>query len=305
MAAEVGRGGKGLAATSASRTLRTTHYALRTTHITPPLPLPPSLCQTRTVRLATVIPTLNAETQLVPLLDDLAGGPEAGMGVVVSDGGSEDGTLRAALRRGAVLAVGSAGRGQQLARGARLALEHLADGGWLLFLHADTRLPSHWREVVEAHMASSDTPAYFAFGGEGPPLAVHWLRLMVRLRELAWKLPYGDQGLLIPARLYREVGGFHALELFEDVDMVTRLARRGRLRRLPARIHTDIRAYHRDGVLRRGARNLGLLAAYRRGVPVDELKARYARVHGAGEAVPGVGRDSDPHLLVPKSKTPH
>ena len=40
------------------------------------------------------------------------------------------------------------------------------------------------------------------------------------------RLPYGDQGLLIPKRLYDEIGGYRPLPLMEDVDLVRRLGRR-------------------------------------------------------------------------------
>ena len=40
------------------------------------------------------------------------------------------------------------------------------------------------------------------------------------------KLPYGDQGLLHPARLYDAIGGYRDLALMEDVDIVRRLGRR-------------------------------------------------------------------------------
>ena len=226
--------------------------------------------------LAVVIPALNAEAPLKALLSQLGGGR-----TVVADGGSEDGSLRVALRAGAVLAVGRRGRGPQLRLGARHALEHLPGNGWLLFLHADTRLPEDWRALVEAHIeARPDRAAHFGFGGQAGR-DVDWrvagpLRAMVRLRELAWGLPYGDQGLLVSVRLYREVGGFEPMALFEDVDMVVRLRRAsGRLVRLKGRIGTDLAAYRRDGVWRRGWRNLRLLRAYRHGVPVEELLDRY------------------------------
>ena len=56
--------------------------------------------------------------------------------VVVSDGGSGDGTLEVARGLGARVVCGPPGRGGQLNRGAAAAAADL-----LLFLHADTRLP--------------------------------------------------------------------------------------------------------------------------------------------------------------------
>lgn len=221
------------------------------------------------MRLAVIIPTLDAADGLAVRMCELDG-----EWVIVSDGGSGDGTLAAALAGGAVLASGSKGRGQQLRRGAHRAMLDSRPPDWMLFLHADTALPEGWRGGVEAHAARSNKAAAFAFGAQGKGAKL--MGAMVRLRELCWGLPYGDQGLLIPRDLYERVGGFAPMALFEDVDMVERLrAVQGRLVRLPAQVTTDISAHQRDGVWKRGWRNLGLLRAYRRGVPVEELLARY------------------------------
>ena len=40
------------------------------------------------------------------------------------------------------------------------------------------------------------------------------------------RLPYGDQGLLIPRRLYRQLGGYKPLPLMEDVEFMRRIGRR-------------------------------------------------------------------------------
>ena len=217
--------------------------------------------------LTVIIPTLNAEKTLPARLREIGDVP-----VVVSDGGSADGTLRVALQGGAVLAVGSRGRGQQLRRGAWRALE----GGteWLLFLHDDTALPDGWREVVAEHMAGSVRPAVFRWGAEGR--GARLLAAGVRLREATLGLPYGDQGLLISREVYESVGGFRAMSLFEDVDMIRRLKAAGQAPvRLRATVRTDIGAYRRDGVWRRALRNLRLLWDYRRGASVESLVERY------------------------------
>src|SRR5262245_31321447 len=56
--------------------------------------------------------------------------------VIVSDGGSDDGTADEAREAGARVVLGAKGRGPQLNAGASAAR-----GDVLLFLHADTRLP--------------------------------------------------------------------------------------------------------------------------------------------------------------------
>jgi hypothetical protein len=67
------------------------------------------------------------------------------------------------------------------------------------------------------------------FGGEARRAEVK-----AALRGWMLALPYGDQGLLIPKRLYLKLGGYRALTQMEDADLVRRIGRR-RLVHLRAR----------------------------------------------------------------------
>ncbi len=223
--------------------------------------------------LSIVIPTLNAGAELPATLGSLGEGLEAGLirEVVVSDGGSVDGTCAVADAAGAVWVEGPPGRGGQLRRGA-----DAAGGAWLLFLHADTRLGPGWAGAVADHMGQgADRAGHFrlAFraGGLAPRVVAGW----ANLRSRALGLPYGDQGLVIARDLYDAVGGMPDLVLMEDVAMARRL--RGRLRALPAVARTSAARYQTDGWMRRGARNLASLAAWGAGVPPERLVRFYGR----------------------------
>ena len=223
--------------------------------------------------LAVIIPTLNAESCLPSLL------PELGqVRLVISDGGSTDGTLSMAVGTGAVIARGKLGRGKQLARGADLA-GAVDEVSAYLFLHADCDLLPGWQNVVQTALKIKGTAWYFAYLPRDKGRGVTWLRFIVWLRGWAWRLPYGDQGLLIPREMYEELGGYDRhKDLFEDVDIIDRIkAKYGRraLRKLPLALETDISDHLRQGVWTRGWRNYKLLKAYRRGEPVADLMKRY------------------------------
>jgi rSAM/selenodomain-associated transferase 2 len=222
--------------------------------------------------LSIVIPTLNAADSLPGTLASLGEARIAGLAheIVVSDGGSNDGTVEIARQAGARVVIGARGRGAQLARGAEAA-----NGGWLLFLHADTRLAPGWLAPVRAFMGSGETrAAYFRFALDDSHPAARRIEALVRWRCARLALPYGDQGLLIARKSYDAIGGFRPLPLMEDVDIVRRLGRRN-LVPLDHLAITSAQRYRRDGWWARPSRNLVCLSLYFLGVPPSRLHRLY------------------------------
>jgi len=214
-----------------------------------------------------VIPTLNAAFTLPRTLAALGGW----VAVVVSDGGSTDGTPDIARAAGAVVVMGPRGRGVQIGAGIEAARSP-----WLLLLHADTRLGAGWAVAAAAHMQTAPGRAgYFRFALDSPDPRARRLERAVGWRCRVLAMPYGDQGLLIARGVLDEVGGVRPMPLMEDVDLVRRLGR-GRLTPLAGDALTDAGRWERDGWRRRSARNLACLALWRAGVP-PSLVARLYR----------------------------
>jgi rSAM/selenodomain-associated transferase 2 len=219
------------------------------------------------VSLSVVIPIFNASAHLPDCLDSARIADE----IVLVDGGSSDPATEIAARFGARLVTAAKGRGGQLRTGAAAAR-----GEWLLFLHADTRLCPQWRAAVDAHILSHpDKAGYFRFRLADPAWQARAVERGVAARTALLALPYGDQGLLVSRRLYEAVGGYRALPLMEDVDLVRRLGRR-RIVALDAEAYTSSERWRRDGWLRRSGRNLFCLGLYGIGVAPE----RIARVYG-------------------------
>ena len=214
--------------------------------------------------ITVVIPTLNAEAGLAASLTSLVSATVDGLvrEVIIVDGGSTDRTLAIVDQAGATLVTAAAGRGGQLAAGAGAARMP-----WLLFLHADTILEPGWEREARAFMDRVDsgqrtqTAAAFRFALDDMGVMPRVIETGVAIRCALMRLPYGDQGLLIPRRLYAEVGGFRDLPLMEDVDLVRRLGR-SRTAILRARAVTSAIRYRRDGYFRRTARNLVCLLLF-------------------------------------------
>lgn len=222
--------------------------------------------------LSIVIPTLNAASALPATLDALLEGVWEALvrQVVISDAGSEDETSRIAEAAGAEWIVGAPGRGGQIARGVEAT-----QTPWVLILHADTVLDEGWTEAVREALSMPQVAHHFALAfdarGVMPGLVAGWANW--RARKLG--LPYGDQGLLIHRDLLDAVGGVPALPLMEDVALARAL--KGRHRQMAVRALTSAAKYQREGWLRRGARNLTLLARYFAGADPAVLARAYRK----------------------------
>jgi rSAM/selenodomain-associated transferase 2 len=227
--------------------------------------------------ISVVIPTLNAQDELGPTLAALVPAAIEGLvrEVVIADGGSSDATEKIADEAGARLVGCEAGRGQQLALGAREAR-----GRWLLFLHSDTVLQPGWEAEVFRHIQAverveaPDKAAAFRFSLDDDGLMPAYLQWAVGMRCRLLKMPYGDQGLLISRRLYDEAGGFRPIALMEDVDLIRRIGR-SRIAFFRASAVTSARRYRAEGYLRRMLRNVACLSLYYLRIPPHVLARLY------------------------------
>lgn len=221
--------------------------------------------------LSIVIPTLNCRDDLTRTLDALAMRPTE-WEVVIADGGSSDGTVEIAELARARVLVGPAGRGRQLAAGARAAR-----GPWLLFWHADTQPQPGWVALVDAFMRDPDNfyrAAYFRLVLNDPSAAARRVEALANWRAANLALPYGDQGLLISNGYYTHLGGYKSLPLMEDLDLVQRISGR-RLNQLETAAVTSAVRYRRDGWWARPARNIFCLALFLLGVPAATIAKLY------------------------------
>jgi hypothetical protein len=120
----------------------------------------------------------------------------------------------------------------------------------------------------------TDKAAAFRFTLDDLGPRARTLERLVAIRCAVLRLPYGDQGLLMPKRLYDKIGGFKAMPLMEDVELVRRLGRR-RITLLRSRAVTSAERYRRDGYMRRSARNALCLTLYTLRVPSRVISRIY------------------------------
>jgi rSAM/selenodomain-associated transferase 2 len=239
------------------------------------------------VRLSIVVPVLDEADRLEALLAGLARDCP-GVEVIIADGGSRDGSVEIAARAPRVGLVSSAlGRGRQMNAGAALAT-----GGILLFLHADTRLPSGAAEAVQRALADpSVVYGRFAIRFDRPGAAFRLIARLMNFRSRLTGICTGDQAIFVRREAFERLGGYPEIALMEDVELTRRLKRVGRLAALRLQVTTSARRWEQNGVARTIVLMWTLRFLHLFGVGPQRLHRWYDRVP-AGAAVIGRGRIS-------------
>lgn len=206
--------------------------------------------------VAIVVPVLDEVEVLAGLAEHLAATAPAAE-VVVVDGGSADGSAREAERLGLRVIEAPRGRGPQMNAGAAATRAER-----LLFLHADTRLPEAATDCVVATLADPKVAlGAFAFRFDRRGVRLGFVEGGARLRNRVAGVPYGDQALFLKRRVFEGLGGFRSGPM-EDLDLVLRARRTGRVVVRPEPAVTSARRYVERGPLRLMLRHWALTARW-------------------------------------------
>jgi rSAM/selenodomain-associated transferase 2 len=220
--------------------------------------------------ISVVIPTLDEAERIGALVGSLL---RDGVEVIVVDGGSADATPSLARKAGAIVLQSDRGRASQLRRGSENA-----NGDLILFLHADTRLPAGWHDAL---LGAARDPACaggaFAFRLAEKGFFFRWIELWVRVRNRAFRLPYGDQAIFLRRRVLDAIGGVPNVPILEDLDLVRGIKAHGRLALLRLPVTTSGRRYARGRGLRTLLEHQWALLGWLLGWDRDRLARRLGR----------------------------
>jgi hypothetical protein len=220
-------------------------------------------------RLSIVIPTLNEANQLRETVKPLL--KHSDCEVIIADGGSTDGTVELAGELGCRVIAANRGRGRQLNAGAALA-----SGEFLLFLHADTRVPATFREEIQNTLGSGAIAGAFCFQIDQPGWGLRCVECGTNLRARFLQLPYGDQGLFLRCDDFFRLGGFRNWPLMEDFELCRRLKKSGPIRLAPSAALTAGRRWVKLGVWRTMCVNQLCIAGWRLGMSPEWLAGWYS-----------------------------
>jgi len=174
---------------------------------------------------------------------------------------------------GATFVQGTSMRGSDFNAAARVAT-----GDVFVLLHQNTvDIPSTLFDDIKHAMRDPSViggAVNVAFDNQ------HWM-----MRLVAWlsnnyrmrlrKLPYIDQTIFVRADVYRHMGGFKDIPIFEDTDFSARLRRQGSLVFLDGSVVTSAHRFEKNGLVFHTLRNQLLKAMYTIGISPFFLKRFY------------------------------
>jgi rSAM/selenodomain-associated transferase 2 len=214
--------------------------------------------------ISIIIPTLNEESNIKAVINSIQ---SHNIEIIVVDGGSEDKTLLIAKSLDVKVVVSSPGRANQMNTGAMVA-----SGEILLFLHADTRLPIRFDEMVRRTLAKPGIVAgAFALQIDAPDWGLRLVEFGVKWRSHLWQMPYGDQAIFLTKDVFQKVGNFPQIPIMEDFELMSKLKSLGKIYLLPTPVITSPRRWLKQGILQTTILNQIIVIAYLLGVSPNRI----------------------------------
>lgn len=165
--------------------------------------------------------------------------------VIVVDGESSDNSAAVAAQTGArVIHSPIRQRAAQMNAGAAVASAPI-----LLFLHADTVLPSEWFQTLRSQLGSDPSIVGGAFRRrfDSPSRLLRVTCWLADWRGRLWGSFLGDQAMFVRASTFHALGGFGPYDRCEDLDLSRRMAALGRTCLLPDTVVSSARRFERRG----------------------------------------------------------
>jgi len=192
-------------------------------------------------KISAIIPSYNDGKNIKILVNQIIKKKFSDVEIIVVESGKAD--YSGNLPRGVVFIKSGRGRALQMNTGARRA-----KGSILIFLHADSNI-SNINFLDLQDTLSENEFGCFRVKFKSKKKYFRFIELTSNLRKKIFGIPFGDQGLVISKKLFREVGGFSKGD-FEDIDMALQLTKVANVKIINQYIKTSPRRFLEHGILK-------------------------------------------------------
>jgi rSAM/selenodomain-associated transferase 2 len=226
------------------------------------------------MNISIIIPTYNEEQHMVVLINFLQKyGSDKVTEIIVSDGGSEDGTFAVAAKMG-IKAVSSPvkGRAGQMNFGASMAKSDI-----LYFVHADTfPTQSFVNDIFKAVEGGYELGRYKTKFISHKPI--------LKINEWFTRFDFficmgGDQTLFVQKKLFEQLGGFkEEMALMEEYEFCRRARKHGAYKIMKGAALVSARKYEKNSWLQVQKANYKVVQLYKKGATQKTLVETYKRM---------------------------
>lgn len=222
------------------------------------------------LRISVIVPVYNEITTIDAMVTQLRGLKDD-CEIIFADGGSTDDTL-SRIPEDFRIVRSPKGRAAQMNAGASAA-----SGDILFFLHCDSELPPDPLAEIRRVMTRREAGC-FGIAFHSRQFFMWTNRVISNGRAGIHGIMFGDQGMFMTRELFERAGGFREIPIMEDYQFSLDLKRLGiRPGMARHRIYTSDRRYPKANIpkLRLMYQMYSMRKAYRAGVPVEEISAKY------------------------------
>ncbi|HWR28064.1 MAG TPA: TIGR04283 family arsenosugar biosynthesis glycosyltransferase [Candidatus Thermoplasmatota archaeon] len=220
-----------------------------------------------------IIPVLHESKIINTLLDSLDRlKRDEPFEIIVVDGSPTQDTLQVISKKNVMKYVSPQGRGRQMNEGAAHST-----GDILIFLHADTFLPSNALTLIQTTLADQRyVGGAFALGIQSQNPLLKMIASFSTLRSRLTRAPYGDQVIFLRKSYFDAIGGYRDIPLMEDVELMRRVKKKdGEIIILSTSVITSDRRWNQEGLLYTTVRDLIIIFLYWCGIPAEKLVKFY------------------------------
>ena len=234
------------------------------------------------IRFSIIVPAFHEGENINALIESLKRlDSDQDREIIVVDGAQEKDTLGAIDRNPVVKISCERGRAKQMNAGASIAR-----GEILIFLHADTQLPTHAFKKIQSLVEQREyVGGAFGLGIKSDKFIFKAIARLASWRSRLNRVPFGDQAIFIRREYFNRIGGYREIPLMEDVELMRRIKKSGdKIWIFDDRVMTSPRRWEKEGVAYCIFRNWALQALYLLGISPHRLATFYKSSYHRGRA---------------------